>query len=208
MPSSSSRSWLTSSRPPSHAARRARSKARAGPSRGLLGSSRMRKSASSRNAPSSATRMHSPPLRRSLGYPRGDGRAPRRLGVGQPLADVPALAQAFVVGVVDATRLDPRQRLQPWADASQVGDGRILGRIELLRQVRTRPWRRTLPLDGCKCPASRRASSDLPTPLRPTSPVCRVSKVSSRSENRRLPSGSWKETPSSVRVDVFVMDTP
>lgn len=60
-------------------------------------------------------------------------------GVGQALADVPALAQAFVVGGVEATRLDPRQRLQPWADASQVGDGRILGRIELLRQVAHAP---------------------------------------------------------------------
>ena len=117
-------------------------------------------------------------------------------GVGQALADVPALAQAFVVGGVQATRLDPRQRLQPWADAGQIGDGRVVGRFELLRQVAHAPLAPDTAAGRLQVSGEQAREQRLPTPLRPTSPVCRVSKVSSRSENRRLPSGSWKETPS------------
>src|SRR3546814_950740 len=53
-----------------------------------------------------------------------------------------------------------------------------------------------------------RASALLPTPLRPTRPVCRPSNCSLSSENRKLPSGSCHETPFSVSEIGFVMQPP
>jgi hypothetical protein len=51
---------------------------------------------------------------------------------------------------------------------------------------------------GCSSPASSRASTVLPLPLRPTRPVRRWSKTSDRLENSALPSGRTKETSSST----------
>ena len=68
----------------------------------------------------------------------------------------------------------------------------------------TCPERRQRPCEGASSPARMRASRDLPTPLRPTRPVRRWSRVSERSEKRGLPSGSTQETPSSVIVVLVI----
>lgn len=60
---SNSRSWLATSTPPRHCASDSINRRRPGRSRWLVGSSSTSRSAPDRNAPASATRMRSPPLR-------------------------------------------------------------------------------------------------------------------------------------------------
>jgi len=123
----------------------------------------------------------------------------------QLFAQLPALAQCFEIGGVAAALLDTMQRRQRIAQAGEFGDARGRRSVDLLRQPATGPERRQRPRVGARRPASTCASTLLPTPLRPTSPVGRASKVSSRSENSSRPSGSCQETRSSVRKGVVVI---
>ncbi len=171
MRSSMNRSWVTSTRPPSNAAKLSSSTSSVGMSRSLVGSSRISRSAGSRMRRAMWMRACSPPESRPTGTSRCSGGNRKRLAHAATCTLRPWKTTASPSG----------------ASARRSGrSGSSQARCCSKRTVRRPSARSIKPASGSRVPASRLSSVVLPLPFGPMRPT-RTPGVMIRSSPRTSP---------------------
>ena len=154
--SSMNRSWVTSTSPPSNAARLSSSTSSVGMSRSLVGSSRISRSAGSRISRAMWMRACSPPESRPTGTSRCSGGNRKRLAHAATCTLRPWKTTASPSG----------------ASARRSGrSGSSHARCCSKRTVRSPSARSIVPASGSSAPASRLSSVVLPLPFGPMRPT-------------------------------------
>ena len=155
------RSWVTTSIEPRRAARCRASQSTPSTSRWLVGSSSSSSSGASSSSRASAIRRRSPPRERRDRRVQPCGKRAQRDAAEQPVEHVAerGVGRPLVVGAAADQLL---------ADRAAPGRARRPGRAA---PRRTPPARVTAPASGSSRPAISRSSVDLPSPLRPTTPM-------------------------------------